>query len=232
MANEKILVVEDEIEIAHLIRDYLKASSYSVILAHDGLVGFKKFEEEKPDMAILDIMLPGIDGFEVCRKIRNQSPIPILMLSAKKEDTDKILALGLGADDYVTKPFSPRELIARVQSHLRRFNELSSQEPTNSVLKIGELEINPSAYTVKIRGEQIPFSVKEFDILYYLSRNMNQALSREKIFDNIWGFNEYGDINTVTVHVRKIREKIEVDPSSPKYIETVWGIGYKFKGGS
>lgn len=232
MATEKILVVEDEIEIAHLIRDYLKASSYDVILAHDGLDGLKKFEDEKPHMAILDIMLPGIDGFEVCRKIRSSSPIPILMLSAKKEDTDKILGLGLGADDYVTKPFSPRELIARVQSHLRRFNELSSQESNNGALQIGELEIDPSAYTVKIKGKQIPFSVKEFDILYYLSRNMNQALSREKIFDNIWGFNEYGDINTVTVHVRKIREKIEDDPSNPKYIETVWGIGYKFKGGN
>lgn len=232
MSKEKILVVEDEVEIAHLIRDYLRASSYEVILAHDGLDGIKKFEEERPDMAILDIMIPGIDGFEVCRRIRSNSPIPILMLSAKKEDTDKILGLGLGADDYVTKPFSPRELIARVQSHLRRYTELSSQESSTNVLKIGELEIDPTAYTVKVRDEYIPFSVKEFEILYYLARNMNQALSREKIFDNIWGFNEFGDINTVTVHVRKIREKIEEDPSNPTYIETVWGIGYKFKGGN
>lgn len=231
MSNEKILVVEDEKEIAFMIRDYLKASNYDVALAHDGEEALNTFYREKPDLVILDIMLPKIDGFEICRTIRTKSPVPILMLSAKKEDMDKILGLGLGADDYVTKPFSPRELLARVQSQLRRYKELSSSQPTTTALVIGELEIDPSAYTVKVRGELVPFSVKEFEILFYLASNLNQALAREKIFDHVWGFNEYGDINTVTVHVRKIREKIEEDPSSPKYIETVWGIGYKFKGG-
>lgn len=233
MTSEKILVIEDELEIAHLVRDYLKASGYEVILSHDGNDGLDKFHQTNPDMAIVDIMLPGMDGFEICRQIRSKSAIPILILSARKEDSDKILGLGLGADDYVTKPFSPRELIARVQSHMRRFRELSSPDTASiaGILRINDLEIDPTAYTVKVRGDYVQFSVKEFEILYFMAKNMNQALSREKIFDNIWGFNEYGDINTVTVHVRKIREKIEVDPSNPKYIETVWGVGYKFRGG-
>lgn len=233
MTTEKILVIEDELEIANLVRDYLKASGYEVVVANDGKDGLEKFIQCKPNMAIVDIMLPGIDGFEICRQIRSKSSIPILILSARKEDSDKILGLGLGADDYVTKPFSPRELIARVQSHMRRFRELStSDSPIVGTLKIGDLEIDPSAYTVKVREQYVQFSVKEFEILYYMAKNVNQALSREKIFDNIWGFNEYGDINTVTVHVRKIREKIEENPSAPKYIETVWGVGYKFRGGT
>jgi len=227
----KILVVEDEKEIADLIRDYLIASGYVVEHTDDGDAALELYRKFKPDMVILDIMLPGKDGFEICRSIRSESNVPILMLSAKKEDTDKILGLGLGADDYVTKPFSPRELIARVQSHLRRFNDLSGGAAPGDVLKFNDLEINASAYTVKLRGDEIAFSVKEFEILHYLALNINQALTREKIFDEIWGYNEYGDINTVTVHIRKIREKIEENPSKPKYIETVWGIGYKFKGG-
>ena len=228
--NEKILVVEDEKEIADLIRDYLTASNYKVVIANDGEMGLELFNSEKPQLAILDIMLPKKDGFEVCRNIRSKSNIPILMLSAKKEDTDKIIGLGLGADDYITKPFSPRELIARVQSQLRRFTELSTNQEKKEVLSFNGLEIDATAYTVSLDSEIIPFSVKEFEILHYLASNANQALSREKIFDEIWGYNEYGDINTVTVHIRKIREKIEKDPSRPNFIETVWGIGYKFKG--
>lgn len=231
METNKILVVDDEREIAELIRDYLKASGYDVHLAFDGLAGLETFEKIDPDLAILDIMMPEIDGLELCRKIRSTSNIPIIMLSAKKEDTDKILGLGLGADDYMTKPFSPRELIARVQSQLRRYTDLSGSQNRSDTLDFGDLIIDPAARIVTVRGETIPFSVKEFEILHYLAINMNQALSREKIFENIWGFNEYGDINTVTVHIRKIREKIERDPSKPEYIETVWGIGYKFRGG-
>ncbi len=232
MDKYKILVVDDEKEIADLIRDYLKATGYEVLIAYNGEEGLEIFQNQKPDMAILDIMMPIMDGLELCRRIRSASNIPILMLSAKKEDSDKILGLGLGADDYVTKPFSPRELIARVQSQLRRFNDFSGQSKKTDTLAFGDIEIDPSAHIVKIRGEIVPFSVKEFEILHYLALNINQALSREKIFENVWGFNEYGDINTVTVHVRKIREKIERDPSHPIYIETVWGIGYKFKGGN
>lgn len=228
--NEKILIVEDEKEIAHLIRDYLTASNYQVFLAEDGEAGLLAFEKEKPDLAILDIMMPKKDGFEVCRNIRAKSNIPILMLSAKKEDTDKIIALGLGADDYITKPFSPRELIARVQSQLRRFNELSVTQAESEALHFKGLTIDATAYTVTLNNQIVPFSVKEFEILHYMASHANQALTREKIFDEIWGYNEYGDINTVTVHVRKIREKIEQDPSKPMFIETVWGVGYKFKG--
>lgn len=231
MSNYKILVVEDEKDIGQLLKDYLTASDYEVVWAKDGEEALVLFQSEKPDLAVLDIMLPKLDGFEVCRKIRSESSIPILMLSAKKEDSDKILGLGLGADDYITKPFSPRELIARVKSQLRRYNELSSPVEKNDSLKFGGLEIDPKAYIVKLNGDEIPFSVKEFEILHYLALNINQALSREKIFSTIWGFDEFGDINTVTVHIRKIREKIETDPSNPKYIETVWGIGYKFKAG-
>jgi DNA-binding response OmpR family regulator len=228
--NEKILVVEDEREIANLIRDYLTASNYRVIIANDGEHGLELFNSEKPQLAILDIMLPKKDGFEVCRTIRSKSNIPILMLSAKKEDTDKIIGLGLGADDYITKPFSPRELIARVQSQLRRFTELSTNTEEAELITHNGLVIDSTAYTVTLNDEVVPFSVKEFEILHYLASNPNQALSREKIFDEIWGYNEFGDINTVTVHIRKIREKIESDPSKPTFIETVWGIGYKFKG--
>ncbi|MBF4694579.1 response regulator transcription factor [Fusibacter ferrireducens] len=226
---EKILIVEDDLQIQTLIRDYVNASGYIAVTASDGEEALQKFESEKPNLALLDIIVPKIDGFEVCRKIRNESNIPIIMLSSKKEDTDKILALGLGADDYIEKPFSPRVLVAKIQSQFRRVNELSGT-PVSDTLKIRDLEIDIKARTVTVKGIDIPFSVKEFEILNFLMANKNQALSREKIFDEIWGYNEYGDINTVTVHVRKIREKIENNPSEPEYIETVWGIGYKFKG--
>ncbi len=226
---EKILIVEDDLQIQTLIRDYVNASGYIAVTASDGEEALQKFESEKPHLALLDIIVPKIDGFELCRKIRNESNIPIIMLSSKKEDTDKVLALGLGADDYIEKPFSPRVLIAKIQSQFRRVNELSGS-PASDSLKIKDLEIDIKARTVTVKGTNIPFSVKEFEILHYLMVNKNQALSREKIFDEIWGYNEYGDINTVTVHVRKIREKIEENPSEPEYIETVWGIGYKFKG--
>jgi len=226
---EKILIVEDDLQIQTLIRDYVNASGYIAVTASDGEEALQKFESEKPKLALLDIILPKIDGFELCRKIRSESTIPIIMISSKKEDTDKILALGLGADDYIEKPFSPRVLIAKIQSQFRRVNVLSGT-PQSETFAIRDLELDVKARTVRVKGEQVPFSVKEFEILHYLMLNKNQALSREKIFDEIWGYNEFGDINTVTVHMRKIREKIELDPSNPEYIETVWGIGYKFKG--
>ncbi|MCD4713638.1 MAG: response regulator transcription factor [Clostridiales bacterium] len=229
MSMEKILIVEDDLQIQTLLKDYINASGYIAVTASDGEEALMKFETEQPQLALLDIIIPKIDGFELCRKIRNESNIPIIMLSSKKEDTDKILALGLGADDYVEKPFSPRVLIAKIQSHFRRVKELSGA-PATDVMTFKALELDVKARTVKVEGKYVPFSVKEFEILHYLMLNSNQALSREKIFDEIWGYNEYGDINTVTVHVRKIREKIEIDPSQPEYIETVWGIGYKFKG--
>jgi DNA-binding response OmpR family regulator len=229
MKMEKILIVEDDLQIQTLIRDYVNASGYLAITASDGEEALMKFESEMPNLVLLDIILPKIDGFELCRKIRSESNIPIIMISSKKEDTDKILALGLGADDYIEKPFSPRVLIAKIQSQFRRVNILSGT-PHSDTIAVNNLVLDVKARTVSVDGTFVPFSVKEFEILHYLMLNKNQALSREKIFDEIWGYNEYGDINTVTVHMRKIREKIEADPSNPIYIETVWGIGYKFKG--
>ncbi|MBS7525844.1 response regulator transcription factor [Fusibacter paucivorans] len=229
MASEKILIVEDDLQIQTLLKDYINASGYIAVTASDGEEALQKFETEAPQLALLDIILPKVDGFELCRKIRQESNMPIIMLSSKKEDTDKILALGLGADDYIEKPFSPRVLIAKIQAQFRRIYELSGT-PATDTLRVKDLEVDVKARTVTLKGESIPFSVKEFEILHYLMLNKNQALSREKIFDEIWGYNEFGDINTVTVHVRKIREKIEENPSEPSYIETVWGIGYKFKG--
>jgi len=212
MANEKILIMEDDKEIATLIGDYLRASGYQPIIANDGEKALEISETENIELAILDIIVPKVDGFEVCRQLRANSSLPILMVSSKKEDTDKILALGLGADDYIEKPFSPRVLVAKVQSQLRRSKELSS--PVNEEkLKAGDLVLDLKAHTVSLKEELVNLSVKEFEILHYLMLNRNQALSREKIFDEIWGFNEFGDINTVTVHIRKIREKIELTPS-------------------
>lgn len=225
---EKILIVEDDLEIQTLIRDYVAASGYTPITASDGAEALEKFNVHAPDVALLDIILPEVDGFELCRRMRALSNIPIVMISSKKEDTDKVLALGLGADDYIEKPFSPRVLIAKIQSQLRRVNMTSPQSASDRLTAPG-LVLDIGARTVTVNESAVPLSVKEFDILHYLMLNKNQALSREKIFDEIWGYNEYGDINTVTVHMRKIREKIESDPSAPKYIETVWGYGYKFK---
>lgn len=230
MQNTKILIVEDDLKIQKLLIDYISASGYTPLAASTGNEAIRLFNSENPDFALLDVMLPEVDGFELCRIFRETSSLPIIMLSSKKEDTDKILALGLGADDYMEKPFSPRLLIAKIQSHLRRAYELSGNLNSNdTIINISNISIDLLERTVVVDGKDIPFSVKEFEILHYLIINKNQALSREKIFDTIWGYNEYGDINTVTVHVRKIREKIESDPSNPTHILTVWGIGYKFK---
>jgi len=222
-----ILVVDDEREIGELIRDYLKREGYGVYLAFDGEEALKIYKEKRPTMAIIDIMLPKIDGLELCRKIRNESDIPILMLSAKKSDVDKILGLGLGADDYVTKPFSPGELIARVKAQIRRYTLLSGKE--KKLLKYGDLEIDNNGYNVFLSGKKIDLPAKEFELLLYLALNPQQVFSKEQLFQQVWGYG-YGDVNTVTVHIRKIREKIEIDPSQPKYIKTVWGVGYKFEG--
>lgn len=230
MSREKILICDDEVEIAELISDYLEAEGYETKLVADGDECINVFHQFNPDFLVLDIMLPGLDGMEVCRRLRAESDIPILMVSAKKSDLDKVLGLGLGADDYVTKPFSPAELVARVKSHIRRYAGMSGKRDTVSVLKYGDLEIDSKSYQVSIAGRQINLSAKEFELLQFLAGNPAQVFTREQIFDNVWGLEEFGDINTVTVHIRKIREKIEADPSNPEYIKTVWGVGYKFEG--
>lgn len=232
MHRERILVVDDESEIAELIVDYLEAEGFEAAIALDGEEALQRFNEFQPHLVILDIMLPKLDGMEVCRRIREVSSIPILMLSAKRSDTDKILGLGLGADDYVTKPFSPGEMIARVKAQLRRYMKLSppSDDESCELLKFGDLVIDLKSFTVNISDKTVSFSVKEFEVLKYLALHPSQVFTREQIFDHVWGYQQYGDINTVTVHIRKIREKIEPDPSNPIYIKTVWGVGYKFEG--
>lgn len=230
MQNIKIMVVEDELEIAELIKDYLEEEQYEVIISTDGKQCIELFREFQPQLIILDIMLPSLDGMEVCRIIRSESTIPIIMLSAKKTEVDKILGLGIGADDYVVKPFSPSEVVARVKAQLRRYHQLS--EPTNKVevFSFKDLELDFSAYTVKLNGKYIEFTVKEFESLRFLALHPNQVLSRKQIYENVWGYNEYGDLNTVTIHIKKIREKLEDNLLSPKYIKTVRGVGYKFGG--
>lgn len=228
--KDKILVIEDDKEIGDMVKDYLSLKEYNVKLARNGLEGLKLFESFEPDLAIIDIMLPVIDGLELCAKFRKTSNIPIIILSAKSENQDKILGLGIGADDYVTKPFSPKELLARVISQLRRYKNDGLMVSATNVIKFGDIYINKETYEVKVYGERIDLSTKEFDILYCLAKNNNKVLTKEQIFDYVWGVDEYGDINTVTVHIRRIREKIERNPSEPVFIETIWGVGYKFKG--
>ena len=230
---KKILIVEDELPIAELEKDYLELSDFEVTIESDGIEGEKKAMSGEYDMLILDVMLPGQDGFEICRKYREKYLTPVIMVSAKKEDIDKIHGLGLGADDYMTKPFSPSELVARVKAHLNRYETLVDKVPTkenkNEMIEVGELKIDKTARRVFVRGEEKSLTSKEFDLLYFLAKNPNHVFSKEELFQQIWEVDPAGDIATVTVHIKKIREKIEVDTSNPEYIETIWGVGYRFK---
>lgn len=231
MAHERIMIVDDEIDLACIVRDYLRAEGFSVELCHSGEAALQSFHVFNPQLILLDVMLPDHDGMELCRKFRQDSNVPIMMFSAKNSDIDKILGLGLGADDYISKPFSPAELVARVKAHLRRFTSLTPTRQQEKNLRFGKLEIDLKAYTVKIDNRPAELAAKEFELLSYMAQNPLQVFTREQLFNQVWGFDEYGDINTVTVHIRKIREKIEEDPSKPAYIKTVWGVGYKFDGG-
>jgi DNA-binding response OmpR family regulator len=230
MPKIKIMVVDDELEIAELIKDYLEAEQYDVIISADGKECLALFREYQPQLIVLDIMLPNLDGMEVCRTIRAESAVPIIMLSAKKAEVDKILGLGLGTDDYVVKPFSPGEVVARVKAQLRRYNQLSAPADKGDILSVRGLEIDLKAYSVKLNGSDVDFTAKEFELLRFLALHPNQVLTRQQIYENVWGVNEYGDLNTVTIHVKKIREKIESDVSAPEFIKTVRSVGYKFGG--
>lgn len=232
MEEDLILIVEDEREIAELVRDYLEAEGYRSVLAFDGLDGLNQFIEHNPTVAVLDVMLPKMDGIELCRRIRAESNIPIIIMSAKKSDTDKIIGLGIGADDYVTKPFSPGELVARIKAQLRRFKHLSAQKVNENTIRYPGLEINLKEYTVQAGGRQVELSGKEFQMLAFMAANKGQVFTKEQLLENVWGYQHVGDTNTITVYVRKLREKIEPNPSEPQFIKTVWGIGYKFNGGS
>ena len=226
----RILIIEDEEAIADLEKDYLELSGFEVEVANDGVTGLDKALNEDYNLLILDLMLPGVDGFEICRKVRDEKNTPIIMVSAKKDDIDKIRGLGLGADDYMTKPFSPSELVARVKAHLARYERLiGSAGEENKVIEIRGLKIDTTARRVWINGEEKPFTTKEFDLLTFLASHPNHVYTKDELFSEIWDMESIGDIATVTVHIKKIREKIEYDTSNPQYIETIWGVGYRFK---
>ena len=226
----RILIIEDEEAIAELEKDYLELSDFDVTIENDGEKGLKRALNEDFDLYILDLMLPSVDGFEICKQIRDVKNAPIIMVSAKKDDIDKIRGLGLGADDYMTKPFSPSELVARVKAHLARYDRLVGTNPnTNEIIEIRGLKIDKTARRVYINGEEKPFTTKEFDLLTFLAQNPNHVFTKDELFRKIWDMDSIGDIATVTVHIKKIREKIEFDTSNPQYIETIWGVGYRFK---
>lgn len=226
----KILIIEDEDAIAELERDYLELSGFKVEVVNDGEDGLEKSLKENYDLIILDLMLPGVDGFEICRRVREVKNTPIIMVSAKKEDIDKIRGLGMGADDYMTKPFSPSELVARVKAHLARYERLlGSAVEENKVVEIRGIKIDTTARRVWINGEEKAFTTKEFDLLTFLASHPNHVYTKDELFSEIWDMESIGDIATVTVHIKKIREKIEFDTSNPQYIETIWGVGYRFK---
>lgn len=226
----RILIVEDEVAIADLEKDYLELSGFEVEIENDGRSGLERALNEEFDLFILDLMLPEVDGFEICHQIREKKNTPILMVSAKKDDIDKIRGLGLGADDYVTKPFSPSELVARVKAHLARYERLiGSNSSENDIIEIRGIRIDKTARRVWINGEEKQFTTKEFDLLTFLAENPNHVFTKDELFREIWDMESIGDIATVTVHIKKIREKIEMNTNKPQYIETIWGVGYRFK---
>ena len=226
----KILIVEDEEAIADLEKDYLELSGFTVEVANDGESGLEMALGNDYNLLILDLMLPGVDGFEICRQVRDKKNTPIIMVSAKKDDIDKIRGLGLGADDYMTKPFSPSELVARVKAHLARYERLiGSAAEANKIIEIRGLKIDTTARRVWVNGVEKNFTTKEFDLLTFLASHPNHVYTKDELFSEIWDMESIGDIATVTVHIKKIREKIEVDTANPQYIETIWGVGYRFK---
>ncbi|MDR7240561.1 response regulator transcription factor [Neobacillus drentensis] len=227
---KRILIIEDDISIAELERDYLEIDGFSVEIAFTGDNGLQKALSEEYDLVLLDLMLPGVNGFQICKAIRTEKDIPILLVSAKKEDIDKIRGLGLGADDYIVKPFSPSELVARVKAHLSRYQRLIGKEPQSDSIMIRGLRIDQAPRRVYVNNQEVVTTTKEFDVLTFLALHPNHVFSKEQLFEKLWGYDSLGEISTVTVHIRKIREKIETDPSNPQYIETVWGAGYRFKG--
>lgn len=225
---KRILIIEDDMSIAELERDYLEINGFSVDIENNGDAGLISAKNKDYNLIILDLMLPEIDGFEICKQIRSEKNTPILMVSAKKEDIDKIRGLGLGADDYVTKPFSPSELVARVKAHIARYERLIGEKKINKdIIEIRGVCIDKTSRRVYVNEKEVIFTTKEFDVLTLLAMNPNRVFSKDEIFERIWGVDSIGDLPTVTVHIRKIREKIEFNPSNPQYIETIWGIGYR-----
>jgi DNA-binding response OmpR family regulator len=227
MTGERILIVEDELIVAEVVERYLRRDGHDVQVVHDGYAAVEAFERFRPDLIVLDLMLPGIDGLEVCRRVQAQAQTPVIMLTARGEEIDKLLGLGIGADDYITKPFSPRELAARVTAVLRRSNRRPSGDA--GALRFGDLRIDGRTRTVADGRGPIPLTAREFDLLLHLAGNAGQVFSREQLMDAVWDYAYAGDASTVTVHMRRLRAKIERDPSRPRHLKTVWGVGYKFE---
>ena len=226
-----ILIVEDEQNIVDILSFNLSREGYQTLEALDGPTGLQLALEQNPDLILLDLMLPGMDGFHICKRIRAEKEVPILMVSAKREDIDKIRGLGLGADDYISKPFSPPELVARVKAHITRYERLtrSASPADGTVIRSGELEIYVDKHRVFAGGREVTLTNKEFELLVFLAQNKGLVFSRDRLFEKVWGLDAEGDTATVMVHINRIREKIEPDPAKPIYIETVWGAGYRFR---
>lgn len=228
----KILIVEDEIEIAEIEKDYLEISGFTAAILNEGFSVMSVLQKEHYDLILLDVMLPGKSGYDICREIREAVQIPILMVTAKTEPVDRIRGLGLGADDYILKPFDPAELVARVKAHLAQYDRLTAHtgqdgsSPKETIL-CGELRILPKAYKAYLGNTEVHMATREFELLLFLAQNCNIVFTKEELFEKVWGYDYVGDASTVTVHINRIREKIEKDPKKPKYIETVWGVGYR-----
>ncbi|HEY8910151.1 MAG TPA: response regulator transcription factor [Desulfosporosinus sp.] len=231
--KKKILIIEDDSSIAELQKDYLEVADFDVRVCTNGIDGLKVIKENDVDLLILDIMLPGMDGLEILRSMKEDKDIPVLLVSAKKEEIDKIKGLSLGADDYITKPFSPGELVARVKAHLENYERLkrrfSEGVRKGNTLTIRGLKIEKDSHRVFVLGQEVSLAQKEFGLLLYLVQNPNRVFGREELFERVWGLDALGDSATVTVHIGRVREKIESDPSNPQYVETVWGAGYRFR---
>lgn len=223
----KVLVVDDEDNVCELVRLYMQKEGYQVLKAHDGLTGLKMVEEEKPDIIILDIMLPEMNGWDVCRKIRQTLDVPIIMLTARSDEVDRIMGLEMGADDYVTKPFSPGELVARVRAILRRASGMSKAD--TDFVRFNNLELYYEQRKVLFKGKELVLTPKEFDLLWFLASNPGYVFSREQILEKVWGYDFFGDGRTVDAHIKRLRRKLDDDPDNPSYIHTVWGVGYKFE---
>ena len=227
---QKILIIEDDGDIAAIERDYLELNSFQVEVAPDGVTGLERGLHGAFDLILLDLMLPGMDGFSVCRRLREETDVPILMVTARREDIDKIRGLGLGADDYIEKPFSPSVLVARVRAHLARYERLTAGgQRAKPELRAGELSLNTATRRVLVGGREVELKNREYELLQFLMLHPDRVFSREELYEKIWGLEAMGDNATVAVHVNRVREKIEADPAHPRYIQTVWGAGYRFK---
>lgn len=225
---DKILIIEDDVAIAEIERDYLELDGFAVEIAADGNVGLERGLSGEHSLILLDLMLPGMDGFAICRALREQIDVPILMVTARQEDIDKIRGLGLGADDYIEKPFSPSVLVARVKAHLARYHRLTGSERTSGEIQIGGIRLNEETHRVYVDGREVELTNKEYELLLFFMLNVDVVFSREQLYERIWGWDAMGDSATVAVHINRLRKKIEQDPANPRYIVSVWGAGYRF----